>query len=131
MSIFYAPWTSCTAGNRVIGFAHPMTWVLRMQWVKFMIMSGAVKIFAQCPTWRELTALEVHFASTCLPTSEAWPMHSLPPSVLRCGTAFMFVCELVGPWLLLAPITPVRRVGVLLQIPLQLGIAATGVSCLQ
>jgi hypothetical protein len=129
VSIFYAPWTSCTAGNRVIGFAHPMTWVLRMQWVKFMIMSGAVKIFAQCPTWRELTALEVHFASTCLPTSEAWPMHSLPPSVLRCGTAFMFVCELVGPWLLLAPITPVRRVGVALQIPLQLGIAVTGVSC--
>ena len=55
-------------------------------------------------------------------------MHSLPPSVLRCGVAFMFLCELVGPWLLLAPITPVRRVGVVLQIPLQLGIALTGVS---
>ena len=38
----------------------------------------------------------------------------------------MFVCELFGPWLLLVPCTPIRRVGVVLQVPLQLGIAATG-----
>ena len=40
--------------------------------------------------------------------------------------AVMFLCELVAPWLLLAPITHVRRVGVLLQLPLQMAIALTG-----
>ena len=48
--------------------AHPMTWVLRVQWVKFMLCSGVVKVTADCPTWKHLTALEFHFASTCLPT---------------------------------------------------------------
>ena len=38
----------------------------------------------------------------------------------------MFVCELIAPWLLIAPITPVRRVGVVVQLPLQLLIALTG-----
>ena len=94
-----------------------MTWVLRAQWVKFMVCSGAVKVTADCPTWKSLTALEYHFASTCLPTAEAWLHHSLPPFLLRLATAIMFLCELVAPWLLLAPITPVRRLGVLVQLP--------------
>jgi hypothetical protein len=38
----------------------------------------------------------------------------------------MFLEELVCPWLLLAPITSVRRVGVLMQLPLQILIMFTG-----
>ena len=124
-TILYAPWLSLTACDDR-GAAHPMTWPLRVLWVKFMLMSGAVKVFAQCPTWRELTALEFHFASTCLPTAEAWLAHSLPPSILRLGVAVMFICELLAPWLLLAPITCVRRVGCMVQLPLQLLIQLTG-----
>lgn len=40
--------------------------------VKFMLMSGVVKVQANCPTWKHLTALEYHFASTCLPTRCPW-----------------------------------------------------------
>ena len=36
------------------------------------------------------------------------------------------MCELVGPWLLLAPVTPVRRLGVLAQLPLQAAIMLSG-----
>lgn len=118
-SILYAPWFET---SRV----HPAAWVLRALFVKFMVMSGAVKIAAECPTWQRLTALEYHFASTCLPTAEAWAFHSLPPFVLRFGTAVMFVVELVAPWLLLVPVTAVRRVGVLVQVPLQIAIQLTG-----
>ena len=39
---------------------------------------------------------------------------------------YRFLLELAAPWLLLAPVRPVRQVGVLCQIPLQLGIMATG-----
>ena len=124
-AILYAPWRSATSRARA-SCAHPMTHVLRAQWVKFMLCSGAVKVTARCPTWQQLTALEYHFASTCLPTYEAWYHHSLPPILLRAAVAFMFLCELVAPWLLLAPVTAVRRVGVVVQLALQAAIAATG-----
>ncbi|KAH8057189.1 hypothetical protein JL722_6832 [Aureococcus anophagefferens] len=89
----YAPWWSLSArGEEAAG--HPMAVPLRALWVKFMVMSGVVKVTANCPTWKRLTALEFHFASTCLPTSEAWYFHSLPPLLLRLGTAVMFLTEL-------------------------------------
>ncbi|KAJ8604533.1 hypothetical protein CTAYLR_000967 [Chrysophaeum taylorii] len=101
-------------------------WIFRLATVKLMVMSGVVKVTANCPTWKHLTALEYHFASTCLPTAEAWWFHSLPPPLLRLGVAFMFLTELVAPWLLLAPVTAVRRVGVVVQVALQVAIQLTG-----
>ena len=78
-AILYAPFFSLSCPRARPAAAHPMTWVLRAQWVKFMVCSGAVKVTADCPTWKALTALEYHFASTCLPTAEARPHHSPPP----------------------------------------------------
>ena len=124
-TVLYAPWCSLSArGEEAAG--HPMAVPLRALWVKFMVMSGVVKVTANCPTWKRLTALEFHFASTCLPTAEAWYFHSLPPSLLRLGTAVMFLTELVAPWLLLAPATAARRAGCLAQIPLQALIMYSG-----
>lgn len=124
-TILYAPVFTVSARGQLSG-GHPMAWPLRALWVKFMVMSGVVKVTADCPTWQQLTALEFHFASTCLPTSEAWWFHSLPPFLLRVGTAVMFLVELVAPWFLLAPITSMRRVGVLVQLPMQALIQYTG-----
>eukprot|EP00927_Polykrikos_kofoidii_P042217 TRINITY_DN36084_c0_g1_i1.p1 TRINITY_DN36084_c0_g1~~TRINITY_DN36084_c0_g1_i1.p1 ORF type:complete len:919 (-),score=116.73 TRINITY_DN36084_c0_g1_i1:67-2676(-) len=101
-------------------------WLLRLLVVKFMFMNGIVKLQAECPTWKHLTALEYHFASTCIPTSEAWAVHQLPPFILRLATAFMFLFELAGPLLFLVPVKSVRRVGVVAQVALQAGIMATG-----
>ena len=63
-AILYAPWFSFATPPGPAAAAHPMTWVLRVQWVKFMICSGVVKVTADCPTWKNLSALEYHFAST-------------------------------------------------------------------
>ncbi|CAE8592870.1 unnamed protein product, partial [Polarella glacialis] len=104
----------------------PGAWLLRVLLVKFMYMNGVVKVTADCPTWQNLTALEYHLASTCLPTSEAWCVHQLPPFLLRLGVAFMFVVELAAPWLLLCPVRTARRLGVIVQALLQIGIIATG-----
>ena len=103
-AILYAPFFTLSARGQLSN-GHPMAWPLRALWVKFMVMSGVVKVTADCPTWQNLTALEYHFASTCLPTRQAWAFHSLPPLLLRLGTAIMFLVELVAPWFLLAPIT--------------------------
>ena len=89
-------------------------------------MSGMVKIYAQCPTWENLTALEYHFASTCIPTSEAWWLHSLPPFILRFSVAVMFLFELVTPFFLLVPIRIVREVAAVTQVILQIAIMLTG-----
>ena len=66
-SILYAPFFTLSARGQLSN-GHPMAWPLRALWVKFMVMSGVVKVTADCPTWQSLAALEYHFASTCLPT---------------------------------------------------------------
>ncbi|KAL3908307.1 MAG: hypothetical protein SGPRY_009850, partial [Prymnesium sp.] len=121
----YAPWLSLTCPPAP-SFPPPSAWLLRALWLKFMLFSGVVKTQSSCPTWQHLTALEYHLASTPLPTRAAWSLLSLPPTLLRLGVAYMFLCELIAPWLLLAPITAVRRVGVVVQLPLQMGIAISG-----
>lgn len=71
LAILYAPWLSNSARDEA-GAAHPMTWVLRASWVKFMVMSGAVKVFAHCPTWKELTGALL-FASWSHATQRPMP----------------------------------------------------------
>ena len=61
-AVLYAPWWSARCDG--VSAGHPAQWILRAQWVKFMLCSGAVKVTAACPTWQRLTALEYHFAST-------------------------------------------------------------------
>ena len=89
-------------------------------------MSGAVKVFADCPTWQQLTALSYHFATQCIPTPLAWHAHQLPPLLLKAGVAATFVIELPATLLLLAPLAGVRQLGASLQIFLQLLIIFTG-----
>jgi len=40
-----------------------------------MFQSGIVKFQAKCPTWENLTALERHFATQCIPTPISWYAH--------------------------------------------------------
>jgi hypothetical protein len=37
-----------------------LAWAFRFVIFKLMLMSGATKLQAGCPTWQQLTALEVH-----------------------------------------------------------------------
>jgi len=125
-TILYAPFLTLKVAPEHDDEGHPALWILRSIVVKLLILSGVVKVNAQCPTWKYLTALEFHFASTCLPTAEGWFLHSFPPILLRFGVAVMFLIELVAPWLMLIPITPIRRAGVIVQIPLQVLIQFSG-----
>ena len=91
-TILYAPWAVATKAKAVRVLEDPPTptvWPLRWLLFKLMFMSGAVKVQADCPTWKALTALEYHFATQCLPTPLAWWAHQLPPLVLRAGVALL------------------------------------------
>jgi len=93
---------------------------------KLMLMSGAVKLQSGCATWRELTALEFHFATQPLPTPLSWRAAALPRALLRWGVAGSLVLEGPATWLLLCPLRGARAVGVALQVFFQLNIALTG-----
>ena len=91
-----------------------------------MLMSGVVKIQANCPTWQNLTALEFHFATQCLPGPLAWYAHQLHPLILRLSVAATLVIEVPMAFLLIAPFASMRSFGAKLQILLQIMILLTG-----
>lgn len=101
-------------------------WPVRFLLFKLMFMSGVVKIQANCPTWLNLTALEYHFATQCLPGPLAWHAHQLHPFFLRLSVAVTFVIEIPATFLIIAPLASFRIVGAWLQVLLQLVIIATG-----
>ena len=101
-------------------------WALRFCLFKLMFMSGVVKIQANCRTWLELTALEFHYATQCIPTPVAWFAHQMPPSLQQLSVAACLVIEIVLPFALLSPLRCMRVVGAAAQVVLQLLILLTG-----
>ena len=98
--------------------------VLRFAAFKLMLMSGAVKLQAGCPTWDSLTATEVHFASQPLPAPTSAALHSLPPLLHALSVAATLWIELPGALLLLLPATAPWAVAA--QVLLQGLIVASG-----
>ena len=119
-SLCIAPWTS-------INIIKTIQWMpIRIILFKLMLMSGVVKLQANCPTWNTLTALEYHFATQCLPGPLAWLFHNFHPFLLRISVSFTFLIEIPAAFLLIAPFASMRRIGVGLQILLQGMIILTG-----
>lgn len=118
----YAPWMSRKSE------AHPSvgSWPVRFLLFKLMFMSGVVKIQADCPTWKNLTALEYHFATQCLPGPLAWYAQQFHPFFLRLSVAMTLLIEIHGAFLLIFCTHSIRYIGAWLQIILQLLIIATG-----
>ena len=121
-----ASWEDLWSGYAKSGYVLPVQWLLRFSIVKLMIMSGAVKLQANCPTWNDLSAMDYHFATQCIPSPFAWYLAQLPPSVNALSTVIMFVIELPAPLLLLSPLAAPARIGVILQVLLQAIIIFSG-----
>jgi hypothetical protein len=126
-AIFYAPlgagWPRSPAWARPA--PPPAIWLLRLLLFKLMFSSGVVKLSSGDPTWWNLTALAVHYETTCLPTWTGWWMHQLPLWFHRLSTAGMFAVELVLPFFVFGP----RRLRLLAGLgfaALMIFIAATG-----
>ena len=127
--ICFAPWRNVSllhAGEVNHDEQQVGSWPIRFLLFKLMLMSGVVKIQANCPTWNNLTALEYHFATQCLPGPLAWYIHQLHPLLLRLGVAATFVIEIPATFLLISPFVTMRKVGSWMQIFLQLLIILTG-----
>jgi hypothetical protein len=100
-------------------------WLLRLLLFKLSFLSGVVKLRSGDPAWWDLTALEYHYWTTCLPVWVGWYAQHLPAIAHRAAAAVMFSIELVVPFGIVGP-RRVRRAAGALLVALQAGIAATG-----
>jgi predicted DCC family thiol-disulfide oxidoreductase YuxK len=103
----------------------PRVWLFRWLLFRLTFLSGAVKLLSGDPTWRNLTALQYHYQTQPLPTPFAWYFHQLPADFQKASVVFVFVVELLMPFLMFAP-RRVRFVAGALTVMLQLLIFITG-----
>ena len=125
VALFVCPWR---VGLRPPMGGHPGRaglWVVRLLALKLMVLSGAVKLLSEDPTWADLTALEYHYWSQPIPTWTAWFVHHLGPGFHKISTILMFAGELALPWTMFGP-RPVRLLGAWGMVGLLVGMAATG-----
>ena len=82
----------------------PIVGRLLVWWLLFRLMfaSGVVKLLSGDPSWRDLTALAVHYETQPLPTPVAWFLAQLPLWFQKASTALVLFTELVVPWCILA-----------------------------
>lgn len=81
----------------------PRIWLFRWLLFRLMFLSGAAKLLSGDPNWRNLTALQYHYATQPLPTRLAWYFHQFPADFQKLSAIFMFFVELIVPFLLFAP----------------------------
>jgi hypothetical protein len=77
---------------------------LLLWWLLFRLMfaSGVVKLASGDPSWRDLTALAVHYETQPLPTPVAWYLAQLPRWFHQGSSALVLAVELILPFGILA-----------------------------
>lgn len=104
-----------------------LTRVWLFQWLLFRLMfeSGAVKLLSGDSSWRNLTALSVHYFTQPLPNIVAWYMWQLPAWFHETSTFLVLAGECLLPLLMFAP-RRLRHVAAWGTIALQSLIFCTG-----
>ena len=130
LAIFLAPWRPLeppwrSGTSRV---STTIVWLERWLLFRLMVLSGAVKLLSNDPTWRDHTALGYHYWTQPLPTPVAWYAAQLPDWFQRISVVGVFASELGVPFLIFTP-QRFRRVGAGLTVGFQLLIALTGNYC--
>ncbi len=77
-------------------------WLFRALIFRIMLGAGLIKIRGDA-SWRDLTALYYHFETQPIPNGLSRWFHFLPQVVLKIGTLFNHLAELVAPWFVLWP----------------------------
>jgi predicted DCC family thiol-disulfide oxidoreductase YuxK/uncharacterized membrane protein YphA (DoxX/SURF4 family) len=100
LAIFFAPLQRVERPLRQPGPSPLVLWLLRWLLFRLMFESGCVKLMSGDDSWRNLSALRVHFETQPLPTWIGWYAHQLPARVQSLLAFIMFVIELVLPVLI-------------------------------
>lgn len=65
---------------------------------RFHIQAGAVKLQSQDPSWRDLTAIAVHYETQPIPNTTAWYAYKWPLWFHQFSVLTMFIIELIIPF---------------------------------
>jgi len=124
LAIFLAPltWRDVGAPSEAPRGARWLIWWLLF---RLMIGSGIVKLASGDPSWRNLTALALHYETQPLPTPLAWYAWLMPLWFHKVTTAATLGVELIVPWFMAAP-RRLRAVACGSFVALQIVIALTG-----
>ncbi len=125
LAIFLAPLRVLPRLSQQEAPSRIVIWLLRLVLFRLMLESGYAKLASGDPTWRNLTALTYHYWTQPLPSPLAWYMNQLPLTFQQLSVVFMFVAELVAPFLIFGP-RRIRFLGAGLMALLQLLILLTG-----
>ena len=87
----------------LLGSSPVIVWLYRWLLFRLIFLSGVVKLASGDPSWQHFTALPVHYETQPLPTPFAWYMYQLPEWFQRASVGFVFLVELVVPFLIFAP----------------------------
>lgn len=79
-----------------------VVWLFRALIFRIMVGAGMIKIRGD-ESWRDLSALYYHFETQPIPNGLSRWFHFLPRGVLRGGTVFNHVAELIAPWFVFWP----------------------------
>lgn len=114
VAIFVAPFA---LRSRMFKDRHPPRLAIWLIWwllFRLMLESGAVKLTWNnwrlgpngtpvANTWESLTALDYHYWTQPIPFWTSWYASKFPPWFQKLSVVFVFVVELVLPWLIFAP----------------------------
>eukprot|EP00164_Ancoracysta_twista_P011795 GFYU01018328.1.p1 GENE.GFYU01018328.1~~GFYU01018328.1.p1 ORF type:complete len:722 (-),score=150.12 GFYU01018328.1:441-2606(-) len=126
LTVLYAPLFPSFREDRRARPVPAVLWTLRWLLFKLMFMSGVVKIQANCNTWLDLTALEYHYATQCIPTPLAWYAHNMPAIIHRMSVAATLVIEIPMAFFVISPFRGMRHFAAFANIFLMVLIALTG-----
>lgn len=125
LAVFWAPgrllWLKPKTGAPSLA----VLWLLRWLLFRLMFESGLVKLLSGDPTWRNLTALQYHYETQCIPTAIGWFAHQFPGWFQKVSVVGMFAAELIVPFMIFLPRRP-RLAAFVILTGLQITIALTG-----
>ncbi len=100
-------------------------WPMRLLLFKIMFCMGVVKFMHGMPEWRTGLAMKFFWANQPMPGFLAWYGAQLPDWAQRAMTAYTFLVEIPGPFLIFMGFKP-RRIYFFVNLLLQLGIFLSG-----
>ncbi|HXE56322.1 MAG TPA: lipase maturation factor family protein [Tepidisphaeraceae bacterium] len=106
LAILFAPWRPwygpLIARWRRVSVARPSRIILLLlRWLllRFMLLSGLVKLLSQTPEWRSLTAMRYHYWTQPLPTWTSWYANLEPNWFAAASVVITLLIEVAAPLL--------------------------------
>lgn len=106
LAVFLAPWRFVARRGAEPPPSRCFIWLFRWLLFRLMFLSGMTKVLSGDTSWHDLTALNFHYWTQCIPNRLSWYVDKLPEAFDKFSVAAMFFIELVLPFFIFLPRIP-------------------------